>query len=57
VFDAQQAALSGGSGQSELTLFLNNKLDKKTRLTGYVLKGFANGSPDWGLGVTLKLIQ
>jgi len=56
-FDAQQAALSGGSRQSELTLFLNNKLDKKTRLTGYVLKGFANGSPDWGLGVTLKLIQ
>ena len=55
--DVQQAALSGGSGQSELTLFLNNKLDKKTRLTGYVVKGFANGSPDWGLGVTLKLIQ
>ncbi len=56
-FDAQQAALSGGSGQSEITLFLNNKLDKKTRLTGYVVKGLANGSPDWGLGVTLKLIQ
>ncbi|WP_372522645.1 hypothetical protein [Sulfuricaulis sp.] len=56
VLDAQQAALSGGSGQSELTLFLNNKIDKKTRLTGYFLKGFANGSPDWGLGVTLKLI-
>ena len=56
-FDAQQAALSGGSGQSEITLFLNNKLDKKTRLTGYVVKGLANGSPDWGLGVTLRLIQ
>jgi len=56
-FDAQQAALSGGSGLSEITLFLNNKLDKKTRLTGYVLKGFANGSPDWGLGVTLKMSQ
>ncbi len=55
--DAQQAALSGGSGLSEITLFLNNKLDKKTRLTGYVLKGFANGSPDWGLGVTLRLTQ
>jgi hypothetical protein len=55
--NAQQAALSGGSGQSDLTLFLSDKLDKKTRLTGYVLKGFGNGSPDWGLGVTLKLIQ
>ena len=57
MLDAQQAALSGGSGLSEITLFLNNKLDKKTRLTGYVLKGFANGSPDWGLGVTLKMSQ
>ena len=57
VFDAQQSALSGSSGLSELTLFLSNKLDKKTRLTGYVLTGFSNGSPDWGLGVTLKLIQ
>jgi hypothetical protein len=56
-FDAQQAALSGGSGLSELTLFLSNKLDKKTRLTGYVLKGFANGSPDWGLGAALKMSQ
>lgn len=57
VYDAQQSALSGGSGLSELTLFLSNKLDKKTRLTGYVLKGFSNGSPDWGLGVALKMIQ
>jgi hypothetical protein len=57
MYDAQQAALSGGSGLSELTLFLSNKVDNKTRLTGYVVKGLANGSPDWGLGVTLKLIQ
>lgn len=55
--DVQQAAVSGGSALSEITLFLSNKFDKKTRLTGYFLKGFANGSPDWGLGVTLKLTQ
>jgi hypothetical protein len=54
---AQQAALSGTDGQSELTLFLSNKLDNKTRLTGYLLKGFSDGSPDWGFGVALKLIQ
>ena len=56
-FDMQQAPLSGGMGQSELTLFLSNKLDEKTRLTGYFIKGFADGSPDWGLGVTLKMSQ
>ena len=54
-FDAQQSALSGGSALSELTLFLSNKLDKKTKLTGYLLKGLDNGSPDWGLGITLKM--
>ncbi len=56
-FDAQQTVLSGSSGQSELTFYLSNKLDKKTRLTGYVLKGLSNGSPDWGLGVTLAIAQ
>jgi hypothetical protein len=56
-YDAQQSALSGASGQSEVTLFLSQKLDKKTKVTGYVLKGLADGSPDWGLGVTLKLTQ
>lgn len=56
-FDAQQAALAGSSGQSELTFYLSDKLDRKTRLTGYVLKGLTNGSPDWGLGVTLAIAR
>ncbi len=56
-FFAQEAVLSGIDGQSELTLFLSNRQDRKTKLTGYVLKGFADGSPDWGLGVMLKLTQ
>ncbi len=56
-FFAQEAVLSGVDGQSELTLFLSNKRDNKTKLTGYVLKGFADGSPDWGFGVVLKLAQ
>lgn len=56
-FFAQQAVLSGTDGQSELTLFLSNKPDNRTKVTGYVLVGLANGSPDWGLGVALKLTQ
>jgi len=56
-FFAQQAVLSGTDGQSELTLFLSNKPDSRTKVTGYVLVGLANGSPDWGLGVALKLTQ
>ena len=54
---AQQAAVSGGPASSELTLYLGNKVDKKTKVTGYLLKGFSDGSPDWGLGVVLKLTQ
>ncbi len=52
---AQEAALAGTEGKSELTLFLGNRLEAKTRLTAYLLAGFADGSPDWGMGITLKL--
>lgn len=51
----QQAPLDGAEGKSELTLFLSGKPAPQTRLTGYLLAGFADGSPDWGLGVMLKL--
>jgi hypothetical protein len=56
-FFAQEAVLSGIDGQSELTLFLTHRQDTRTKLTGYVLKGLADGSPDWGFGVVLKLTQ
>jgi hypothetical protein len=56
-FFAQEAVLSGIDGQSQLTLFLSNRPDNKTKLTGYFLLGLADGSPDWGIGVTLKLSQ
>jgi hypothetical protein len=52
---AQEAPLPGVDGKSELTLFLSGKPQAKTRLTGYLIAGFADGSPDWGVGVTLKL--
>jgi hypothetical protein len=55
-FYAQEAALSGTDGPSELTLFLSSKPDRKTKVSGYLLKGFSDGSPDWGVGATLKLI-
>jgi hypothetical protein len=54
---AQEAPLPGVDGKSELTLFLSDKPEPRTRLTGYLIAGFADGSPDWGVGVTLKLSQ
>lgn len=52
---AQEAPLPGVDGKSELMLFLSGQPGTKTRLTGYLIAGFADGSPDWGMGVVLKL--
>jgi hypothetical protein len=54
---AQEAPLPGVDGKSELTLFLSGKPAPRTRLTGYLIAGFADGSPDWGVGVALKMSQ
>lgn len=52
---AQEAPLPGVDGKSELTLFLSGHPAPRTRLTGYLIAGFADGSPDWGVGVVLKM--
>jgi len=54
---AQEAATSSGKAPTELTLYLSNRTDRKTKLTGYLLMGLSDGSPDWGVGVSLKLSQ
>jgi Putative MetA-pathway of phenol degradation len=52
-YDARQRVTPGGAPQSELTAFWNRRLDASNRLQAYLLKGFANGSPDWGFGASL----
>ncbi|BFI94593.1 MAG: transporter [Rhodanobacter sp.] len=44
----------GGAPQSELTAFWNHQLGNSWRLQAYALGGFANGSPDYGAGASLK---
>jgi hypothetical protein len=39
------------SGQGELTIYLNHKFGKGQYMRGYVLKGFSDGSPDFGFGL------
>lgn len=53
----QQAAAAGTDEQLELSLFLNRKLDKDSQLRPYVVFGLSDGSPDWGVGVTLPLYR
>lgn len=50
----EQAAFSGGKAKREVSLIADHWLDDKKRISGYVLKGFSDASPDWGAGIALK---
>lgn len=55
--EAQEAVLPGAPSQLELMLFMSARADAKRKVTGYVLRGLRDGSPDWGVGVMVKLSQ
>jgi hypothetical protein len=48
----RQAVVEGGSPQRDLTFFWNRRVAKAQRLQAYFLLGLAEGSPDWGAGVS-----
>jgi hypothetical protein len=51
----QKIAATGGV-QSEVTAYWNHKLNQNLRVQAYVLGGLANGSPDYGVGASLKYL-
>lgn len=53
----QEALLPGADDQVELSAFLGYKLSKTQYLRSYLIKGFGNASPDWGVGVYLSFMQ
>ena len=50
-YDEREAATSGAP-QREVTLFYSTRLQGGWRAQGYLLFGLANGSPDWGAGLS-----
>lgn len=50
--DLRQKSSDTGAPQREASLFVSHRLDNKRKLQGYVVKGFADGSPDWAVGGT-----
>jgi hypothetical protein len=50
----EQAAIDGNDPKREVSLILDHWLDEQKRLSGYVLKGYSDASPDWGAGLALK---
>ncbi len=53
LFYQQRPSVYGYSRQ-EATLYYNHKVDRSWALQGYMLGGFANGSPDYGFGASAK---
>ena len=52
VYDARERVSAGAGPISELTAFWSRQLDRRWKAQAYVLKGFADGSPDWGAGLS-----
>jgi len=51
--DGRQAVAPGSGDQRELTAFWSRALEGAWKAQAYFLVGLADGSPDWGGGVTL----
>lgn len=50
ILDLRQKASPTGSEQRELTAYVSHKINKSWKSQAYVVKGFTDGSPDWGVG-------
>ena len=53
ILDLREKAFATGAPQRELTAFVSHKLDTNWKTQAYLVKGFADGSPDWGGGAML----
>ncbi|MBU0621013.1 MAG: transporter [Gammaproteobacteria bacterium] len=51
-----QQASATAAEQRELTLYLSREIGRDTFLRGYLLKGYADGSPDTGFGISLSAV-
>jgi hypothetical protein len=53
MYDIKEASFDNGSGISEATLYMNYKFNEAVKTLVYAYKGFSDGSPDYGVGLTL----
>jgi len=47
--------VSDGDPASEVTVFASHRLVNDWLLSGHLLTGLADGSPDWGIGFRIKV--
>jgi len=56
IYDTRQPILPGTEPQRELTAFVTNKIGKSYKVQSYVLVGFSDASPNWGVGLMLDYL-
>lgn len=54
IFDWRQAASPGTQAPFESTVYLSRELYQDLNLSGYILKGWSDGSPDFGFGLSVS---
>lgn len=52
VYDEREAVADDAAKLREITAFFSRKLDRAWKAQAYFLKGLADGSPDWGAGLS-----
>lgn len=53
IWDLREASTDRGSSQSDITAYISHKFTKTHKAQLYGVKGFTDGSPDWGVGATV----
>jgi len=56
ILDLREKASATGDAQRELTAYVSHKLGKTWKAQAYAVKGFSNGSPDWGAGAMFTAV-
>ena len=56
IYDYRPAITSNGSAVSEATAFVNHKISDSWKAQAYLVKGFTNGSPDYGVGALVGYV-
>ena len=53
----RESSTATGDDQKELTTALNYRVNNRQKVQAYVIRGFDDGSPDWGVGLMLSFSQ
>jgi len=55
MLDLRQPSTSAGTQMRELIVYMSQKMDGNSKLQGYVMHGFTDASPDWGVGAMVSI--